>query len=79
MAMSTRLQRLIPPAVMIAALAAILGATDLVAGDYLQRIVIIIGINVILVASLNLSNGLRGCSPWGTWGLWPSALMRLRS
>jgi branched-chain amino acid transport system permease protein len=68
MAMSTRLQRLIPPAVMIAALAAILGATDLVAGDYLQRIVIIIGINVILVASLNLSNGFTGVFSLGHVG-----------
>jgi len=72
MAMSTGpgslIQRLIPAAVMIAVLALLLGATDLLAGDYLQRIVIIIGINVILVTALNLSNGFTGVFSLGHVG-----------
>ena len=62
------LQRLLVPAGMLAVLAVVLGATDLLAGDYLQRIVIIIGINVILVVGLNLSNGFTGVFSLGHVG-----------
>ena len=66
--MKGALQRLLVPACMLAVLAAALGATDLLAGDYLQRIVIIIGINVILVVGLNLSNGFTGVFSLGHVG-----------
>ncbi|MGA2548214.1 MAG: branched-chain amino acid ABC transporter permease [Rectinemataceae bacterium] len=62
------LWRLAPAAALIAVLALILGATRLLAGDYLQRIVIIIGINLILVVSLNLSNGFTGVFSLGHVG-----------
>ena len=62
------LSRLLVPAVLLGALAAVLGAVSLLAGDYLLRIVIIIGINVILVAALNLSNGFTGVFSLGHVG-----------
>jgi branched-chain amino acid transport system permease protein len=60
--------RLLAPAVLLGALAVMLGAVSLFAGDYLLRIVIIIGINVILVAALNLSNGFTGVFSLGHVG-----------
>ncbi len=66
--MTPILRRLGPTAVLLAALAVILAATELLAGDYLQRIVIIIGINLILVVSLNLSNGFTGVFSLGHVG-----------
>jgi len=60
--------RLTGPAVLLALLAILLAATSLLAGDYIQRIVIIIGINVILVVSLNLSNGFTGVFSLGHVG-----------
>ena len=62
------LRKLGPTAVLLAVLAVILAATELLAGDYLQRIVIIIGINLILVVSLNLSNGFTGVFSLGHVG-----------
>jgi branched-chain amino acid transport system permease protein len=66
--MKGALQRLLVPVSLLAVLAVALGATDLLAGDYLQRIVIIIGINVILVVGLNLSNGFTGVFSLGHVG-----------
>jgi branched-chain amino acid transport system permease protein len=62
------LSRLTGPAILLALLAVILVATAFLAGDYIQRIVIIIGINVILVVSLNLSNGFTGMFSLGHVG-----------
>ncbi len=66
--MTPILRRLGPTAFLLAVLAVILAATELLAGDYLQRIVIIIGINLILVVSLNLSNGFTGVFSLGHVG-----------
>jgi branched-chain amino acid transport system permease protein len=62
------LSRLAGPAVLLALLAALLLVSHFLAGDYIQRIVIIIGINVILVVSLNLSNGFTGVFSLGHVG-----------
>ena len=66
--MSGLLRRLAPMAILLALLAILLGATDILAGDYLKRIVIGIGINVILVVALNLSNGFTGVFSLGHVG-----------
>ena len=66
--MAATLRRLAPAAFLLAVLAALLGATELLADDYLQRMVIIIGINVILVVGLNLSNGFTGVFSLGHVG-----------
>jgi branched-chain amino acid transport system permease protein len=66
--MNATLRRLAPAAALIAILALVLGATELLAGDYLQRIVIIVGINLILVVSLNLSSGFTGVFSLGHVG-----------
>ena len=66
--MPPRLSRLAVPVALLALLAALLAAARFLAGDYLQRIVIIIGINVILVVSLNLSNGFTGVFSLGHVG-----------
>jgi branched-chain amino acid transport system permease protein len=72
MAMTARpastVSRLLVPAVLLAALAVLVTATGLFAGDYLVRIVMIIGINVILVVALNLSNGFTGVFSLGHVG-----------
>jgi branched-chain amino acid transport system permease protein len=60
--------RLAGPAILIALLAVLLLVSHFLAGDYIQRIVIIIGINVILVVSLNLSNGFTGVFSLGHVG-----------
>lgn len=60
--------RLAPSACLLALLALLLAATSLFAGDYVERIVIGIGINVILVVSLNLSNGFTGVFSLGHVG-----------
>ena len=60
--------RLAGPAVLLALLAAILAAGQFLAGDYLRRILVIIGINVILVVGLNLSNGFTGVFSLGHVG-----------
>ncbi len=62
------LARLAGPAVLLALLAVLLAATALLAGDYVERIVIVIGINVILVVGLNLSNGFTGVFSLGHVG-----------
>jgi branched-chain amino acid transport system permease protein len=66
--MAATLRRLAPAAFLLAVLAALLGATELLADDYLQRMVIIVGINVILVVGLNLSNGFTGVFSLGHVG-----------
>ncbi len=72
MAMSTGVRstwsRFFAPVVLLAVLAVLVTATGLFAGDYLVRIVMIIGINVILVAALNLSNGFTGVFSLGHVG-----------
>jgi branched-chain amino acid transport system permease protein len=60
--------RIAPAAILLALLAMLLAGTDLLAGDYLKRIVIGIGINVILVVALNLSNGFTGVFSLGHIG-----------
>ena len=60
--------RLTPAAALLALLALLCAATAFLAGDYIQRIVIGIGINVILVVSLNLSNGFTGVFSLGHVG-----------
>jgi branched-chain amino acid transport system permease protein len=60
--------RLAPMAAALALLALLLGAADLLAGDYVKRIIIGIGINVILVTALNLSNGFTGVFSLGHVG-----------
>jgi branched-chain amino acid transport system permease protein len=60
--------RLAGPAALLVLLAALLAAASYLAGDYVQRIVIIIGINVVLVVSLNLSNGFTGVFSLGHVG-----------
>jgi branched-chain amino acid transport system permease protein len=60
--------RLAGPAVLLALLALILAAGQFLAGDYLRRILIIIGINIILVVGLNLSNGFTGVFSLGHVG-----------
>ena len=67
-AAGSTVSRLLVPAVLLAVLGLLVGATDLFAGDYLVRIVIIIGINVVLVAALNLSNGFTGVFSLGHVG-----------
>jgi branched-chain amino acid transport system permease protein len=47
---------------------AVLTYTDLAASAYVQRIVILLGINIILVLSLNLSNGFTGVFSLGHVG-----------
>jgi len=66
--MSPILHRLAPAAVLLGLLALLLCATQVLAGDYLRRIVIIVGINLILVVSLNLSNGFTGVFSLGHVG-----------
>jgi branched-chain amino acid transport system permease protein len=56
------------PILLLAILAAVLSISHFLAGDYVQRIIIIIGINVILVVSLNLSNGFTGVFSLGHVG-----------
>jgi branched-chain amino acid transport system permease protein len=59
---------LLTPLGLLAALAVFLVAVQLLAGDYGQRIVLGIGISVILVVSLNLSNGFTGVFSLGHVG-----------
>jgi branched-chain amino acid transport system permease protein len=63
-----RLDRFLVPPALVAVLALFLLATQFLAGDYAQRIVLGIGINVILVVSLNLSNGFTGVFSLGHVG-----------
>jgi branched-chain amino acid transport system permease protein len=62
------LSRLVGPVVLLGLLAALLAVAGFLAGDYIRRILIIIGINVILVVSLNLSNGFTGVFSLGHVG-----------
>jgi branched-chain amino acid transport system permease protein len=63
-----RLPPLAVPVILLACAAVMVAAVELLAGDYVQRIVIGIGINVILVVSLNLSNGFTGVFSLGHVG-----------
>ena len=65
---SPSMMRLAPSALLLALLALLLAATGLFAGDYMERIIIGIGINIILVVSLNLSNGYTGVFSLGHVG-----------
>ena len=60
--------RLLLPLALLAAAALLIAAVQLLAGDYVQRIVIGIGINIILVVALNLSNGYTGVFSLGHVG-----------
>jgi branched-chain amino acid transport system permease protein len=60
--------RCAPAALLLALLALFLASTSLLAGDYGKRIVIGIGINVILVVSLNLASGFTGVFSLGHVG-----------
>ncbi len=60
--------RFLTPLGLTAALALFLLAIQFLAGDYAQRIVLGIGISVILVVSLNLSNGFTGVFSLGHVG-----------
>jgi branched-chain amino acid transport system permease protein len=60
--------RFLTPLGLVAALAVFLLAIQFLAGDYAQRIVLGIGISVILVVSLNLSNGFTGVFSLGHVG-----------
>jgi branched-chain amino acid transport system permease protein len=66
--MTTMIRRLGPAAVLLALLVVVLAAAQFLAGDYLQRILVIIGINLILVVALNLSNGFTGIFSLGHVG-----------
>ena len=63
-----RLPSLAVPGILLACAVVMVAAVELLAGDYVQRIVIGIGINVILVVSLNLSNGFTGVFSLGHVG-----------
>ncbi len=65
---TTLLNRLAPAAALLALLALILSGTDLLAGDYMKRIIIGMGISVVLVVALNLSNGFTGVFSLGHIG-----------
>jgi branched-chain amino acid transport system permease protein len=65
---SRLLQRVLPGLFLLAVLAAFLATTELAAGEYVRRIVIGIGINVILVVALNLSSGFTGVFSLGHIG-----------
>ena len=62
------MQRLLTPLGLVAVCAVFLLAVQFLAGDYAQRIVLGIGINVILVVALNLSNGFTGVFSLGHIG-----------
>ncbi len=64
----TTLARLAVPTALLALLALLLAASDFLAGDYVRRIAVIIGINIVLVVSLNLSNGFTGVFSLGHVG-----------
>ena len=59
---------LLVPLALLGAFALLIAGTQFLGGDYLQRIVLGIGINVILVVSLNLSNGYTGVFSLGHVG-----------
>jgi branched-chain amino acid transport system permease protein len=59
---------LLVPAVLLALAVVVVAAAQFLAGDYVQRIVVGIGINVILVVALNLSNGFTGVFSLGHVG-----------
>jgi branched-chain amino acid transport system permease protein len=65
---SRRLPPLAVPGILLACAVIMVAAVELLAGDYVQRIVIGIGINVILVVALNLSNGFTGVFSLGHVG-----------
>lgn len=62
------MNRLLVPICLLAGFAILVGCMQLLAGDYLQRIVLGIGINIILVVALNLSNGYTGVFSLGHIG-----------
>ena len=62
------LERILPGLVLLVLLGALLLVAEFVAGEYIRRIVIGIGINVILVVALNLSSGFTGVFSLGHIG-----------
>lgn len=63
-----RVYNLLTALFLFAVTAALLLFTDLVASDYVRRIIVLLGINIILVVSLNLSNGFTGVFSLGHVG-----------
>jgi branched-chain amino acid transport system permease protein len=62
------LTRVGPSAIMLAALLGLVVVTNAFATPYIARIVVLLGINIILVVSLNLSNGFTGVFSLGHVG-----------
>jgi len=60
--------RWLPALVLLAALALALVLVSQLADPYLERVVVLLGINIILVVSLNLSNGFTGVFSLGHVG-----------
>jgi branched-chain amino acid transport system permease protein len=64
----TSLRRALPIAALIGLLALVLVLVNFLGSAYLNRIVVLLGINIILVVSLNLSNGFTGVFSLGHVG-----------
>lgn len=62
------LRRALPALLLLAVLAVLLVLAEFVTGEYVRRIVIGLGINVVLVVALNLSNGFTGVFSLGHIG-----------
>jgi branched-chain amino acid transport system permease protein len=65
---ASRYLRFIPPLVLLALLIIFVLVVNSLGDPYLKRIVILLGINIILVLSLNLSNGFTGVFSLGHVG-----------
>ena len=63
-----RLYRWLTLVLLLVLVAILLAYTELVASAYIERIVVLLGINIILVVSLNLSNGYTGVFSLGHIG-----------
>ena len=63
-----RLYNILTVALVLALVAALLAYASLGASNYVQRIILLLGINIILVVSLNLSNGFTGVFSLGHIG-----------
>jgi branched-chain amino acid transport system permease protein len=63
-----RLYRWLTLILLLVLVAILLAYTELVASAYIERIVVLLGINIILVVSLNLSNGYTGVFSLGHIG-----------
>lgn len=66
--MQHRVHNLLTILLLLALLAGLLAYASLAASAYIQRIIVLLGINIILVVSLNLSNGFTGVFSLGHVG-----------